>query len=297
MTGPAWREDALVFDCEGDTLVSVLCRPSAADTSPRIGVVIVVGGPQYRAGSHRQFVHWARALAAAGHASLRFDVRGMGDSSGAQRSFQALDADIAAAADTLQRHCPGLQGLVLGGLCDGASAALLYLQRRRDERIRGVVLLNPWVRSVQTLSRTYVRHYYLQRLTDRSFWCRLLHGQVALQAVRELGGHLAAAFGRRRTAAAGATAQAPYPELMAAALQQQPRPVLLALSGNDYTAKEFLELAAVQPGWAQLLRAPHVRRVDLADADHTLSQPQPRSQFERASIDWLADTVAAQSRA
>lgn len=285
-----WQEEAVVFACEGEQLLGILCRPANAQPSA-CGVVIVVGGPQYRAGSHRQFVQWSRALAAAGHAVLRFDVRGMGDSTGAQRSFQALDADIGAAVNCLLDRCAGLAGVVLGGLCDGASASLLYLQRQRDERVLGLVLLNPWVRSEQTLSRTYVKHYYLQRLADRSFWSRLLRGRVALQAARELFGHLAAAFGRRASSPASPAAAAPYPELMAAALRQQPRPVLLALSGNDYTAKEFLEFTELSPDWVRWLAAPHVRRLDLPGADHTLSQTEPRAQFEQASIAWLAQAV------
>jgi len=51
---------------------------AAADT----GVLIVVGGPQYRVGSHRQFVMLARFLADHGVPCMRFDYRGMGDVSG-----------------------------------------------------------------------------------------------------------------------------------------------------------------------------------------------------------------------
>ncbi|KAB8057318.1 hydrolase 1, exosortase A system-associated, partial [Janthinobacterium violaceinigrum] len=58
-------------------LVGILSLPAAP--GPR-GVLIVTGGPQYRVGSHRQFVLLARALAAQGVPVLRFDLRGMGDS-------------------------------------------------------------------------------------------------------------------------------------------------------------------------------------------------------------------------
>ena len=68
------REEALVFGCGGEALVGVLARPDAPAAR---GVLIVVGGPQYRAGSHRQFTHLARELARNGIASLRFDYRGM----------------------------------------------------------------------------------------------------------------------------------------------------------------------------------------------------------------------------
>jgi len=87
------------FSCEGDLLSGIL-HSGAADA--RTGVVIVVGGPQTRIGSHRQFLLLANALAAAGHPCLRFDYRGMGDSEGEPRDFEAVDADIRAAVDAFR---------------------------------------------------------------------------------------------------------------------------------------------------------------------------------------------------
>ena len=54
-------ERGLVFRCAGEELVGIL-HPAPGAT----GVVIVVGGPQYRVGSHRQFLLLARRLAASG---------------------------------------------------------------------------------------------------------------------------------------------------------------------------------------------------------------------------------------
>src|ERR1700760_457890 len=116
-------ERVLTFDCQGDALVGVLSEPSA----PReTGVVIVVGGPQYRAGSHRQFVLLARAIARQGFAVLRFDVRGMGDSAGSPRDFENIGEDVDAAIAALMQQVPAVRQVALWGLCDGASAALLH---------------------------------------------------------------------------------------------------------------------------------------------------------------------------
>ena len=176
MTSPATtpaaagQDKALRFVCEGEPLIGILHQPNPARPAQRLGVLIVVGGPQVRVGSHRQFVQVARALADDGYPVLRFDVRGMGDSAGAQRSFEQLTPDIGAAVDELLRQCPQLQQVVLWGLCDGASASLLYLaERQGDARIAGLCVLNPWVRSELSLARTQVQHYYTRRLVDPAF--------------------------------------------------------------------------------------------------------------------------------
>jgi exosortase A-associated hydrolase 1 len=183
MTSPV-HEAILTIDCQGEQLTGVLSTPQADQAET--GVLVVVGGPQYRIGSHRQFVLLARRLAASGYDCLRFDVRGMGDSGGAWHSFEQLDADIDAALDALCAARPMLRRVVLWGLCDGASAALLKLQVAPDARIAGLVLVNPWVRSALGLARTQLKHYYLQRLLQRSFWRKLLSGQVAGTAFSEL---------------------------------------------------------------------------------------------------------------
>ena len=70
--------------------------------------------------------------------ALRFDYRSMGDSPGETRDFLGVDADIAAAIDTLLAARPAIKRVVLWGLCDAASAALLYLEATRDPRVAGL---------------------------------------------------------------------------------------------------------------------------------------------------------------
>jgi exosortase A-associated hydrolase 1 len=274
-------EAVLPLSCEGTPLVGVLAyRDAAAST----GVVIVVGGPQYRAGAHRQFVLLARALAAAGFPALRFDVRGMGDSEGETRSFEALDDDIAAAVDGLMHRLPSLSQVVLWGLCDGASAALMYQHRRRDSRVRGLCLANPWVRSSQTMARTHLKHYYRDRLRQRDFWAKLLSGRVAWSGLKGLWNNVQSA---RRTADTVGSAR--FQEQMAAGWKRFGGDLLLLLSGRDYTAKEFTEALRSDPAWQGADRHPELTVRELPEADHTFSACAARVESEAATVAWLTE--------
>lgn len=277
------------FDCRGDSLFGIVSMPEAAATT---GVLVVVGGPQYRAGSHRQFVSLARALAAAGFPTLRFDYRGMGDSEGALRNFEHCSEDIGAAIDAFVAAQPGLRQVVLWGLCDGASAALLYLQHRPDPRVAGLALLNPWVRSDASLAKTHVKHYYAQRLKEREFWMKLLSGKVAFGALSGFFGNIAKAFGGSPRGAARAKNDGPFQQRMAQAWAAFTGPVLLLLSERDLTAQEFSEFTAADGAWQAALRARPGERVTLPDADHTCSTPGSQGAMESATARWLAKAFA-----
>ena len=282
-----FTEETALFECAGDTLLGVLTKPASPS---KTGVVVIVGGPQYRVGSHRQFVLLSRFLAANGLAVLRFDYRGMGDSDGEQRDFERVSDDVAAAIDTLQTHVPAVTKVVLWGLCDGASAALLYCRKTQDARVAGLCLLNPWVRSETSLAQTQVKHYYLQRLREREFWLKLATGKVAFQALAGLFNNLRVAFsGNKVVSRSGSSsgATAPFQTGMSDAWRSFDGKILLVLSGNDYTAKEFLEHVNNQPNWKNLLNAVKVVRQDLLDADHTFSNYQTRDSVAKTTADWL----------
>jgi exosortase A-associated hydrolase 1 len=256
------HEKALVFDCAGDRLLGILHLPSS-DPRP-LGVLIVVGGPQYRAGSHRQFVLMARALAAAGYPVLRFDHRGIGDSDGAPRSFEDLDQDIRAALDALHGELPQLRGTAVFGLCDGASAALMYC--RRDPRLAGLILANPWVHSEAGAAKAYVKHYYGRRLLQPGFWRKVISGKFdAAGSLRDLAAKL-------RASARGPSApRGSFRERMLEGFAAFAGPVLVQVSGRDLTAAEFVDLCASDARWRVALDRRNVVLRRYEDADHTFA--------------------------
>lgn len=278
-----FTEQAFRFEYAGEQLLGIVANPEQPEST---GVLIVVGGPQYRVGSHRQFLLLSRALAAAGYPVMRFDHCGMGDSTGELESFEALNGDLAAAIEAFQQQSPKLKNVVLWGLCDAASASLLYWDATRDSRIIGLVLLNPWVRSEATLARTHIKHYYGQRLLQAEFWRKLLTGNIGVG--RALGGFMTSFMRARQVAGSAATdVVLPFQKRMMRALKEFPGQVLLILSGDDYTAKEFLEaIQADSVGAAALLNS-SLRRVDVEGADHTFSSAQWRQSVELTTVAWI----------
>ena len=274
------KESVLNFACESQALVGILAEPEGAPAD--VGVLVIVGGPQYRAGSHRQFTLLARHLAGSGFPTLRFDYRGMGDSPGESRDFLAVDADIAAAIDALLAARPALKRVVLWGLCDAASAVLLYLDANRDARVAGIALLNPWVRSAATLAQAHVKHYYWRRVREKAFWLKLLRGGVGLTALGGLRSNLRLARSSGHLVQAGS-----FQDRMAAGLRRFGGPTLLVLSGDDYTAREFSLHAEESPAWAGLRAAPTVRQHTLQAADHTFSDAADSAAVEQVTLEWL----------
>jgi exosortase A-associated hydrolase 1 len=279
MTHPPPQERALTFACGDATLVGIVHVPPVA---VRRGVLIVVGGPQYRAGSHRQFLLLARSLADCGVPVLRFDHRGIGDSDGPYCGFEALDDDIAAAIDAFLAACPQLEEVVLWGLCDAASAILFYAHR--DPRVAGLVLANPWVRTPESEARVYLRHYYLRRLAQGDFWSGILAGRVNPFASA---GSLLRLLGRRLGKEPKGGAPAALPDRMAEGLARFQGPALLIMSGQDLTAREFEDAAREGALWRRLLAEERITREDLAPADHTFSRRAWRDTVGRWTLDWL----------
>jgi uncharacterized protein len=282
---PESTEEVIPFASEGSQLWGILSRPSRDAARSSTAVVIVVGGPQYRVGSHRQFVLLARTLARHGFPTLRFDYRGMGDSDGATRTFEGAGPDLRAALDAMCAACPESRRIVVWGLCDGGSAALMFATN--DARVAGIVAVNPWVRSELSLAAARVKYYYASRLMQAEFWAKLLRGGLDLRkSIGALVANLKGARSLHRNKPAQRTDKT-FQTLMARGLASFNGRLLLILSGNDLTAKEFVQYTDSAAEWRGLLAARAVSRVDIPDADHTFSRRVWLSTVEEETVAWL----------
>ncbi len=273
-------ETGLILHCKGARLAGVLNRPDSAD---RQAVVFVVGGPQYRIGSHRLHVALARKLAENGIASLRFDYRGVGDSEGRHPGFEAIEPDIAVAVDAMA--AAGAEHVVLFGLCDAVPPICAYAAL--DSRIRAIVILNPWVREAASHETVMLRRYYAQRLLQADFWRNLIRGRAHL---RDFAQTAARALRRRMSGKATAPAALAENRLLdriLSGLTGFEGAVLLIMSGRDLTAEEFQQEAGPNAHWQAIAARPGFARLDVAVAYHTFSEGQTTAQLAQVLADWL----------
>jgi exosortase A-associated hydrolase 1 len=283
------REEPILFQADGNRLLGLLHR--AIPLPESVGVVVVVGGPQYRVGSHRQFVLLARFLAERSIPVLRFDYSGMGDSTGETRTFENVDNDISAAVDALTQRVPQVRRVVLWGLCDGASAALMYAPR--DPRVSGLVLLNPWVRTEAGLARSQLWTYYPRRLVSRAFWRKIVQRpRMLARSVHDFAGTVLRS-GRSLQRGGPATVQGSvvtnFVDRMLDAAERFDGRTTVLLSGNDITAGEFRALLAADRRWRRAMRRDSVTLRELPGANHTFSSGEWR--------DWVAEMTLVSVRA
>ena len=274
-------ERAITFTCQNNEL---LCILHAVDMPLETAVLIVVGGPQYRVGSHRQFVQMSRALAKNGISSLRFDYRGMGDSAGGKQEFDNISHDIEMAVDALMESNQKITQVVIWGLCDAASAAMIYAHK--DSRVSALVMLNPWLRDTQSTGKTMVKHYYLQRLMSADFWKKLFTGNVNLgSSIGEAKGFVKDSMAENNTDTGSYQAQ------MQQGANAFSGPICLVLSGVDLTAKEFEQKAIDQEKWQSMFRTnTSIHRI--AAADHTFSSSPYKRQVEAITCEFVCSLNA-----
>lgn len=268
-----------------DALYGVLCEPAggpAADRKGQTGIVLLNVGGNHRVGPHRVYVGMARTLAAAGHAVLRLDVGGIGDSPPAPGQpwgnlYERNSVhDVRAAIDALvQRGC---REIVLMGICSGSY--LSFQTALADERVDGVVLMNArlleWTPgrpgdSWQTSMQQYAKStdYYRRALFKAEVWQRLLRGQVDVPLITRRFTALAGARLRRAFTFGSAREETLFTKMQR--LCARGTDVLMLVSDAD-DGRDYVEFHFGAAG--RRLRAHrNFRMAYVPDADHTFSRP------------------------
>lgn len=157
----------IAFACEGETLLGTL------DEAPGpTGLLIVSGGDEIRAGSHRGMAQLAACLAAQGCPVFRFDRRGVGDSTGENRGYAESGPDIRAAATCFRAEASSLKRLIALGNCDAATALAMHADAAA---IDALILTNPWLETSGPDGlppASAIRARYAARLRNPRSWTR-----------------------------------------------------------------------------------------------------------------------------
>ena len=181
-------ETAIRFG-ETERFFGVLSEPLASRSD--IAVIVPNTGANPRVGTNRFNVTVARRLAERGHAVLRMDLGGIGDSPAADgRGENDLFsdhsiADVRAAIDALSAR--GYRHFVTMGLCSGAYMS--FHTGLHDPRVGAMVLMNPpafeWTpgRKVERIASRRAgsvrsTRYYRNRALRVDTWKRLFRGEV-----------------------------------------------------------------------------------------------------------------------
>jgi exosortase A-associated hydrolase 1 len=288
-----YYEKPLVFECGNCRLIGIASYPRQIST---IGVLIIVGGPQYRSGSHRQFTLLARHLAENGIYSFRFDYRGMGDSEGKMKTFEDLNEDIQSAINAFFSITENLDKVVIWGLCDAASATLYYAHT--NPRVVGIVLLNPWVHTEVAAERARLKHYYLKRLLNQSFWLKLCTGQVYIMAsLREITVSIKNLLISKLSFKTHQSPDKPinnknFIERMLSGLNLYSGKILILLSGNDLVSQEFQQLIQSDTDWKYACASPRIERIIIKGANHTFSSRIWRNEVSELTLKWIKNNIS-----
>jgi uncharacterized protein len=268
---------AVKMASEGSILYGVVHDPRS--TAKR-GILMVAAGPD-RIGTNRQFLLLARDWAADGIPVMRFDRQGQGDSEGAGAfNFDSMMSDIRSAIDCFTSAVPGIERVVLWGLCDAGLNSLRYA--RRDARVDGLVLVNPPVDNPDSGLRhrgVLIHHYLPQLLKPRRLVGRLARNRLnVLSALTCIRRHIA---GSIRPNAPGSIDK--YLELLSAFKGRS----LVILSERDVIATEFKANVMTTTAWERLVEDSKVAAMHLPNADHSFTSKELRDQVSNWTADWI----------
>ena len=247
----------LTFGCEGSALAGTLDEAPGA-----IGLLLVSGGNEVRAGAWNGQARFAARIAEAGFPVFRFDRRGVGDSEGGNGGFLTSAPDITAALAAFRAACPQMNRVVALGNCDAASALMLA----KGAAIDALILSNPWTIEDEAAPAppAAIRDHYRRRLANPAALLRLLSGKVSPAKL----------FASLRDALRKPAPQNSLVQDMASGIAGFPGEILFLVAGRDRTGQTFVA------NWDS--REKRIRRCP--EATHSYVEPH--------ASDWLVDQVS-----
>ena len=295
ISGAEWRERPIRLP----HATGIVCEPRRRETGAPL-VIFINSGVNIRSGYGRQTTDMARWLAASGIASLRWDLRGVGETD--ERPDGKYPLYVGDTLDELRAVLGAVappEGVVLFGVCSGAYLAFHTLCA--DERVRGAACINlhafDWDGSedLDAIMRGQFRSpaTYASLLKRKEAWSRLLRGQIRVGAIaRHL---LGAVTGRVRTRLASLlrspAARARSVAGRIAALRKRGQHLVLVYSAGD--------IGLVDAG-AQLGRSPRAveRRLGcsltiLEGTDHNMSTDGAQDRLGAILLDLVRQASSA----
>lgn len=161
---PPVRDEALRLGPDGQLVGILSRRPGAAAArggagvaTPGLACIILNAGVLHRVGPHRLHVILGRRIAAAGVASLRLDLGGIGDSITTSDAASFRDSAVADTREAMTglAAVAGAERFVLFGVCAGADNSIATALV--DDRVAGVVLVDPPAYATRRSQLRYLR--------------------------------------------------------------------------------------------------------------------------------------------
>lgn len=181
----------------GEGLTGLVTTPNEGARADA-AVLFLNTGANHHVGPNRMYVRFARALAARGYTSLRYDLSTIGEGGSPSElptlshlySETAIEEARQAFASLRER---GHENVVLFGLCSGAFQAF-HVALREVAGVAGIVLVNVQIlerRAGETLDDNRSRNFtdvqrYREGMFDPARWKKVLRGQVDLKRAAKM---------------------------------------------------------------------------------------------------------------
>ncbi|APG62446.1 hydrolase 1, exosortase A system-associated [Sphingorhabdus lutea] len=275
-------------DCMGDQIAMTMDKPTIP--ANKIGIVIVSGGNEIRTGAHRGQAKLSRELAKKGFTILRYDRRGVGDSTGKNKGFMHARDDIFCALTAICDDEIGMEKIFIIGNCDAATSIAINAHAASEQfpKLSGHILTNPWTIDIaepnqinaaaphnavkdDLPSAAAIRARYLKKITDPAAWKQLLSGGTN---IGKIFAGLKKSFQKNNLSVTG--------KIYFDALSSLNQPTKILLAQHDNTAISFYEIWKGKYGHAARAN-PHIHLAKLDSASHSFADEQ--------SFDWLITQI------